>query len=138
VAPEGVRVTRNCVVPPDELEWRFSTSGGPGGQHANTSQTRAEVRFDIENSQVLGPRQRARLLERFGSTATATASDRRSQLQNRELALERLRSKLADALHIERTRIATKVSKAKKKTRVESKRKHGQLKRSRRPPGGDD
>ena len=93
-----LRVSPTCVLRLDELEWRTTGSGGPGGQHANTSDTRVEVRFPIATSPSLGPRQRARLLERLGPVARATASDHRSQARNRELALERLRSRLAAAL----------------------------------------
>src|SRR5712671_6714573 len=99
-----LRVTRTCVIPRSELEWQFSASGGPGGQHANTSNTRAEVRFDIAASPSLGPRQRARLLERLGPMVRVAASDERSQARNRALALERLRSRLAEALKVERER----------------------------------
>src|SRR6266567_7006954 len=98
-----LRVSRTCLIPLAELDWQFSASGGPGGQHANTSNTRAEVHFDIENSPSLGPRQRARLLDRLGPRIRVVASERRSQYQNRELALERLRSKLAEALHVNPT-----------------------------------
>ena len=111
-----LRVTRSCSIPLSELEWRFSASGGPGGQHANTANTKAEVRFDIANSSSLGPRQRARLLERLGPSLRVVASDERSQLRNRELALDRLRSRLAEALRIDRER------------------RPGELKRLRRPP----
>jgi ribosome-associated protein len=103
-----LHVSRTCVIPEDELEWRFTGSGGPGGQHANTSNTRVELRFDIEHSAALGPRQRARLLQKIGPVARATASERRSQAQNRELARERLRGKIEAALHIERPRVATR------------------------------
>src|SRR5438270_11638522 len=82
-----LRVTRTCRIPLDELEWRFSASGGPGGQHANTSNTRAEVRFDVAGSPSLGPRQRARLLARGGPTGRVVASDERSQGRNRQLAV---------------------------------------------------
>ena len=95
--PERVRVTPSCVIDADELEWRFTASGGPGGQHANTANTKVEVRFDVDSSPSLGPRQRARLVERLGPVVRVVASDRRSQAQNRELALERLKSKLAAA-----------------------------------------
>ena len=95
---DALRVTRTCVIPLDELEWRFSASGGPGGQHANTANTRAEVRFDVRASPSLGPRQRARLLERLGPVVRVVASDERSQARNRQLAIERLRSRLAEAL----------------------------------------
>jgi len=131
-------VSRSCAIPFDELEWRFTGSGGPGGQHANTSNTKVEVRFDVARSPALGPRQRARLLERLGPTVRATASERRSKLQNRELALERLRSKLAEALHVNPTRVASKPSRATKARRVDEKRRHGQVKQRRRRPAVDD
>jgi ribosome-associated protein len=133
-----VKISRSCDIPDDELEWRFTGSGGPGGQHANTSNTRVDVRFDIANSPSLGPRQRARLLERLGPVARATASERRSQLQNRELARERLQSKLAAALRIERPRVATRPSRASREKRLDSKRKQGQRKRERQRPRGDE
>lgn len=133
-----LHVSRSCAIPLDELDWRFSASGGPGGQHANTSNTRAEVRFDIEGSPSLGPRQRARLLERFGPTLRVVASERRSQLQNRELATERLRARLADALRVTPPRVPTRPSRAAARRRVESKRARGEQKRLRqRPVDGD-
>jgi ribosome-associated protein len=135
---ETLRVSRNCAIPFDELEWRFTGSGGPGGQHANTSNTKVEVRFDVAGSPALGPRQRTRLLERLGPTVRATASERRSQHQNRELALERLRSKLADALHVNPTRVASKPSRATTARRLDQKRHHGQTKQRRRRPAVDD
>jgi ribosome-associated protein len=133
-----LRVSRSCAIPLDELEWRFTGSGGPGGQHANTSNTKVEVRFDIENSRALGPRQRARLLERLGSSVRAVASERRSQLQNRELATERLRSKIAEALHVNPARFATKPSRAAKTRRVEQKRHHSEIKQARRRPSASE
>jgi len=133
-----MRVSRTCEIPDEELEWRFTASGGPGGQHANTSNTRVEVRFDIEGSPSLGPRQRARLLARLGPVTRATASERRSQLQNRELARERLRQKLAAALHVERPRVATRPSKAAKQARLDDKRRQGQRKRARARVRRDD
>jgi ribosome-associated protein len=135
---DGLRVSRTCVIPDDELEWRFSTSGGPGGQHANTSNTRAEVRFDVETSRALGPRQRARLLERLGPVVRATASERRSQAQNRELARERLRSRIAASLRVERPRVRTKPSRSSVEARLQEKRRRAQRKRERQRPGSDD
>jgi ribosome-associated protein len=132
--PPELRVTRTCRIPLDELEWRFTSSGGPGGQHANTANTRVEVRFDIEGSPSLGPRQRARLLERLGPRIRVVASDERSQLRNRELALDRLRSRLADALRIDRERRPTTPTVSARRRRVESKRKRGEIKRMRRRP----
>jgi ribosome-associated protein len=132
--PPELRVTRTCRIPLDELEWRFTASGGPGGQHANTANTKAEVRFDIAGSPSLGPRQRARLLERLGPSIRVVASDERSQLRNRELALDRLRSRLAEALRIDRERRPTAPTGAARRRRVESKRKRGEVKRMRRRP----
>jgi ribosome-associated protein len=133
-----LRVSRSCAIAMGELEWRFSSSGGPGGQHANTSNTRTELLFDIESSPSLGPRQRARLLEKLGPRVRVVASERRSQLQNRELALERLRDRLAGALHVEPPRVATRVSRTAKRKRVEQKRRVGERKRTRRPPRPGD
>jgi ribosome-associated protein len=133
-----VRITRSCAIASDELEWRFTASGGPGGQHANTSNTKVEVRFDVESSPSLGPRQRARLLERLGPVVRVTASERRSQHQNRELALERLQARIAAALHVEPRRFSTKPSKSSKKRRVDEKKRHGDIKRNRRRPSGEE
>ena len=130
--PASLRVTSSCQIPLDELTWRFSGSGGPGGQHANTSNTRAEVVFDVANSPSLGPRQRERLLERLGREVRVVASDTRSQGRNRDLALERLRSKLAAALKVEKPRRATRPSKSAKERRLSEKRHHSERKRQRR------
>ena len=129
--PAVFRVSSTCVIRMDELEWRFSASGGPGGQHVNTANTRAEVRFDIASSPSLGPRQRARLIERLGPEVRVVASDERSQLRNRELALERLRTRLADALRVEKPRRATKPSKGAKERRLDEKRQRSETKRRR-------
>ena len=128
----ALRVTRSVVIPASELRWRFTASGGPGGQHANTSNTRADVSFDVEASAALGPVQRARIIERIGSVVTATASDERSQLRNRTLALERLREKLAAALHVEKARRATKPSKGATQRRLDDKGRQSQRKSERR------
>jgi ribosome-associated protein len=130
----GLRVTRALVIPFEELQWRFTTSGGPGGQHANRAASRAEVRFDVEASAVLGPRQRERLLTRLGPTVSAAAGEDRSQARNREVALERLRVRLAAALAVERRRVATRPTKAAQRRRVEAKRHRSATKRGRRPP----
>ena len=135
---ELLRVSRSCAIDVSELDWRFSRSGGPGGQHANTSDTRVEVRFDVATSPSLGPRQRARLLERLGPEVRAVAADSRSQARNRELAMERLRSKLADGLHVTPERRPTKPSASAKRARVESKRRRSEVKRTRARPPIDD
>ena len=136
--PERLRITRTCVIASEELEWRFSSSGGPGGQHANTSNTRVELLFDIEASESLGPRQRARLIEKLGPRVRVVASERRSQYQNRELAIERLRERLAGALHMDPPRVATRPSKSAKRARVEQKRRVGERKNTRRAPRADE
>src|SRR6202035_1911742 len=97
----AVRITPSLAIPLSELQFRFTPSGGPGGQHANKVNTRVELRFDVAGSPSLGPRQRARLVQRFGPEIRVTADDERSQLRNRQLAVERFRTRVADALHIE-------------------------------------
>ena len=131
-----LRVNRNLVIPASELEWRFSTSGGPGGQHANRAATRAEVRFDVAASAVLGPRQRQRLLERVGAVVIAAASDSRSQTQNRALALGRLAATIAGALRTTPPRRPTRPTAASKRRRLEEKRHAGRRKKLRRRPEG--
>jgi len=109
---EYLEVTEELAIPFGELSWRFSASGGPGGQHVNTSNTRAELRFEVESSATLSAFQRARLLERFGPVMRVVVSDERSQLRNRELALARLSNQIARALEQPRSRRATAPSRA--------------------------
>jgi ribosome-associated protein len=134
VADRVLRVSPTCEIAFEELEWRFDASGGPGGQHANTSNTRAEVRFDVASSSSLGPRQRARLLDRLGPVVVVAAADSRSQTRNRELALERLRHRLADALRVVAPRRPTRPSRAARQRRLDQKKQRGETKRRRRPP----
>ena len=133
-----LRVNRSLRIPVDELEWRFSASGGPGGQHANRSNTRAEVRFDIAASPSLGPRQRARLLERFGPTVRVVVDAERSQLRNRVLAQERLAQRLAMALRVETPRRPTTPTAGSRERRLSQKRRRGERKQQRRRPLSDD
>jgi ribosome-associated protein len=130
-----LRVTRSCAIPLSELRWRFSRSGGPGGQHANTADTRAEVIFDVSASTALGPRQRARLLEKLGPEVRVVASDERSQARNRELALRRLADRIAGALHVEAPRRPTRPTKASKERRLADKKRRSERKQSRRDLG---
>lgn len=130
--PDVLQVTRTCAIPLAELRWRFSRSGGPGGQHANTSDTRAEVIFDIATSPSLGPRQRDRLLAKLGPEVRAIASDDRSQTRNRELALQRLRARIAGALHVDKPRTATRPTRASKERRLADKKRQSERKRIRR------
>lgn len=131
-------VTRSVRVPRRELDVSFSASGGPGGQHANRSQTRVELRFDVSASTAFGPAQRARVIERLGSEIRIVADDERSQLRNRALAERRLVDKLQAALHVEAPRRPTKPTKASKRRRVEGKQRRGEIKRARARPARDD
>jgi ribosome-associated protein len=132
--PEVLVVAPDCAIRLDELEWRFSPSGGPGGQHANRSSTRAEVRFDVGASPSLTERQRARLQERLGPVVRVVADDERSQARNRALALDRLRERLGEALKVEKRRRPTRPSKAAKQRRLDEKRQRSERKSERRPP----
>jgi ribosome-associated protein len=131
---DGLRVGRRLVIPAEELEWRFSSSGGPGGQHANTANTRAELTFDVANSASLGPRQRARLLERLGSEVRVVVRDERSQLRNREIARERLAQRLEEALRVERPRRPTRPTEASRERRLRDKQLRSARKEERRGP----
>jgi ribosome-associated protein len=134
----SVRVNRSLTIPDDELTLTFVPSGGPGGQHANKSATRAELTWNVKTSRVLGPQQRARLANRlanrFDSTGTLRlTSDRyRSQLRNRFDAEERLARLVADALRPEKPRIGTKPTRASTERRLEQKRRRSATKRARR------
>lgn len=116
----------------EEIGWRATTSGGPGGQHANRASSRVEVRFDVAASRVLGPRQRARLLDRLGPVVRATASEDRSQARNRQVALDRLAGRLAAALRVEPPRRPTAPTAGSKERRLAEKRRRSQVKRQRR------
>src|SRR3954470_5117437 len=118
-AAEHLTVSRSCRIPVSELRWRFSRSGGPGGQHANTADTRAEVVFDVAGSPSLGPRQRQRLLEKLGPEVRVVAADERSQARNRALAMARLGERLAEALKVEAPRRPTKPTRGSQVRRVE-------------------
>jgi ribosome-associated protein len=131
-AIETVRINATLSVPTVELTWRYSASGGPGGQHANTSNTKASVSFDIENSPTLTESQRATLLEKIGGELTCTASDERSQLRNRNLALERLRTRLAQALVVLPPRKPTRPSKRAQQRRLDAKTHTAGIKSGRR------
>ncbi|MDA8291705.1 MAG: alternative ribosome rescue aminoacyl-tRNA hydrolase ArfB [Actinomycetota bacterium] len=130
----GIRVGRS-LVPAEDLEWRFSGSGGPGGQHANTSNTRVEVRLDVSACAHLGPRQRERLLTRLGPVVRVVVSDERSQARNRDLALRRLEARLEEALRVETPRRPTRPTAASVERRLEDKRIRSARKRGRRDAG---
>jgi ribosome-associated protein len=131
---ESIRVTRTVSIPRGEVELRFSRSSGPGGQHAQKSDTRVEAVFDVEASSALSDVQKRRVVSRAGPVVRAIAQDERSQWRNRELALERLAETLREALRVQRPRRATKPSKAAVERRLDQKRRRGETKRMRRPP----
>ena len=135
---EMLHVRRGLDLPLAEISWRATTSGGPGGRHANRTLSRVEVQFDVERSATLGPRQRARLLDRLGPTVRASASESRSQARNRQLALERLAAKLNAGLRDQAPRRATRPTKSSQVRRVEQKRHRSQTKRTRRAPRPDE
>jgi ribosome-associated protein len=130
--PESIRVTRSVVLPLSEVELRFSRSSGPGGQHANTAETRVEARFDVEASSALTAAQRRRVVAKAGPVLRAVAQDERSQWRNRELAVERIAEQLREALKIERRRVPTRRTRAAEERRLEAKRRRGATKRLRR------
>ena len=133
-----LRVRPDFVIPWEELDWRFTTSSGPGGQHANRSNTRVEVRWRPLDSDAGTERQRRRIAERLGELVTVGADDQRSQRRNRALALERLGSRLRTALHEDAPRQATRPSRAARQRRTDAKRRRGQLKQQRQRPSADE
>jgi ribosome-associated protein len=135
-APGGksIRVTRSVLLPLDEIELRTSRSSGPGGQHANKAETRVEALFDVAASPSLTDAQRRRVIAKAGPVLRAVAQDERSQLRNRELAVERLVERLRDALRVERRRVATKPSAAARARQREQKERRSETKRLRRNP----
>jgi len=136
--PAGLAIAPGVVVPLPELSWRFSASGGPGGQHVNTSNTRAEVRLDVAGSPSLPEWARQRIVERLGAVVVVTASDERSQARNRAIAVERLARRLGQALEVAPPRKRTRPTKASQRRRLESKRRQSQRKRDRQFGAGPD
>jgi ribosome-associated protein len=131
-------ISRDVAVPLYEVVLRTSRSSGPGGQHANVTESRVEASFDVAASGSLSEVQKARVMARSGPVVRAVAQDARSQARNRELALERLRARLTHALEVPRARRPTKPTVASKARRVESKRRLSRRKRERRRPIDDD
>jgi ribosome-associated protein len=131
---ESIRVTRSVVLPLGEVRFRTSRSSGPGGQHAQKSETRVEAVFDVESSDSLSEAQKRRVVSRAGPVLRAIAQDERSQARNRELALERVVDQLRAALRVERKRVPTKPSAAARERRLDEKRRRSETKRLRRAP----
>ena len=138
-APErGIRVTRSVLLPLSEVEFRVSRSSGPGGQHAQKSSTWVEAVFDVERSSALTDGQKRRVVARAGPILRAVAQDERSQLRNRELALERLVGRLRTALAVPRRRVETTPSAAARERRLAEKKRRARTKELRRPIRDDD
>jgi ribosome-associated protein len=135
---DSIRVTRSVVLPLAEIEIRASRSSGPGGQHANTAETRIEAIFTVATSTALSEAQKRRVVAKAGPMIRAIAQDERSQTRNRELAIERLVERLRAALRVERIRVPTRPSRAARERRLEQKRRDAQRKHERRRPGADD
>jgi ribosome-associated protein len=135
---DELRPTRDVTIPVAEVHLRASRSSGPGGQHANVTASRVEAAFDVAASTALTDAQKQRVMARLGPTVRAVAQDARSQSRNRELALERLTTRLGHALAVPRTRKATKPTAAARARRLEAKRATARRKRERRPPSVDD
>jgi ribosome-associated protein len=130
----GLRVARGVEIPLEEVQLRASRSSGPGGQHANVTASRVEAVFDVAASAALSDEQKRRVMSRLGPRVTAVAQDARGQSRNRELALERLRERLEKALHVPRSRRATKPTKASRERRLDAKRRGSERKAQRRRP----
>jgi ribosome-associated protein len=135
---DPMRVSSDVTIPLREIELRTSRSSGPGGQHANVTASRVEAVFDVEASRALSESQKARVIERAGPRVTAVAQDARSQARNRELALERLRERLAAALARPRPRRPTRPTRASRRRRASAKQQQSQRKQARRRPATDE
>ena len=135
---ESLRPGGGVVIPVSEVEWRFSASSGPGGQHANTSNTRVEARLDLASSPSLSEHQRARLVGRLGPEVRVVCQTERSQTRNRSIALQRLEERLAAALVLQRARRPTRATRGSQVRRLDSKSRRSDVKRARRRPSADD
>jgi ribosome-associated protein len=133
----GLHIRPGVEIPLDEIELRTSRSSGPGGQHANVTASRVEAVFDVSASTALSDAHKARIRSRLGPRVTASAQDTRSQMRNRQLALERLAERLAAALEVRKHRTATRPTAASRRRRVDAKKKRGETKRARRRPDPD-
>lgn len=138
-----IHIGEHFAVPGEELRWRFDTSGGPGGQHANRSSTRVELSWDLAATTALSNRTRQRLLERLGKRApsgivTVMAADTRSQWRNRALARRRLQDLLIEAMRSDAERVATRIPTSVRRRRLEQKHRRSETKRMRRSPADEE
>ncbi len=135
--PDWLQPLPAVRIPLSEVVVRTSRSGGPGGQHANVTDSRVDASFDVQASQALTDAQKARIADSLGSVVRAGAQDERSQLRNRELALERLETRLAAALRPTAPRLKTRVPKRAKRKRLDDKSRRATTKQGRREPDGE-
>jgi ribosome-associated protein len=141
---DAVEITESVRIPRSELTYRATRSGGPGGQHVNTSSTRVELTWSAAGSPSLSEEQRERVLQKLGSRLDGegvlrlAASEFRSQLRNREAATERFAELLRRALHVPRPRRATRPSRAAREERLRAKHLHSARKRERSRSPSDD
>ena len=139
----GVRITRTLEIPSDEIDFTFSTSSGPGGQHVNKSETRVNLTWNVKESRALGPRQRDRILKRLSNRIDSSgqlhlsSSRFRSQWRNREDVTARLQELVADALRPAKRRVGTRPTTASREKRLRAKRRRSQIKRARQPVNED-
>ncbi len=139
----NVRINRSLTIPGDEIQLKFSTSGGPGGQHANKVATRVDLAWNVATSRALGPRQRQRLRQKLRSRIDSagnlriSSDTRRSQMRNRDAAIQRLESLVRDALRRETPRISTAPTKASQERRLQDKKRRSEIKRLRRATHDD-
>jgi ribosome-associated protein len=133
---ESIQVNSRLAIPLEEVELRTSRSSGPGGQHAQKTETRVEAVFDVTRSAVLSETQKQRLMKRVGPVVRAVAQDERSQSRNRELALQRLAETIRQAIRVPRKRRPTKPTAAARERRLEEKRRRATTKELRRRPRG--
>jgi ribosome-associated protein len=134
IARESIQVLSRLAIPLEEIDLRYSRSSGPGGQHAQKTETRVEATFDVEASETLTEAQKRRLRRKAGPVVRAIAQDERSRYRNRELALERLAAAIRAGVRVERKRRPTKPTAAARERRLEEKKRRGRTKRLRRPP----
>jgi ribosome-associated protein len=137
IARESIQVHNRLAIPVGEIELRYSRSSGPGGQHAQKTETRVEAVFDVDASETLSDAQKRRLMKKAGPVVRAVAQDERSRTRNRELALERLATAIRAGLRVQRKRRPTSPTAAARQRRLEEKKRRGQTKRLRRRPGDD-
>jgi len=135
---DSLRIRDGIAIPMTEIAVRASRSSGPGGQHANVTASRIEASFDIAESSALSDSQKARAMVRLGRRVTAVAQDARSQSRNRELALERLATRLAHALEVPKPRTKTRPTASSRRRRLEDKARRSQTKRGRSRRFDDD